>query len=724
MKQAKISISADIGSLKKAVDQAKKTVEGLTKIKLTPQAAEGFKKLFGEQLDRQIKQAETKLNGLNKRLEQVGKGSIMDPKRLEESIAGVEKLTGAVKELKKQKQEVAKIGLGAKAEESEGAGGGGVLGSISTMAKSLGLAIGAMAIYTKRVQMAKERIGIRELGGSSTTATERSRLGFTPEERRARMLETQRAVGRNLSAADLGNLTDVSEKVQRAYGIQGGETANAMTVARKNLGSGTETKYLSQTIGAAVAAKLEGSRIGEFLQESSAALEEMSHNGITVDSESLNGFAAALSTLPFFKSDPSKAFDQIKGLNDAFQKGDRFQQAQAARAIQGAAGGGVGPAAIEQRRTMGLFATLRPETMQMLSGIGAKGTMRAFRGGPGGVLSNLVKNAVGATKGMSPDNQLYEVMQRLGLKGEGGMEIAAKAIKSGGNLAKAGLSEKDFQKATMSPEDKLQTTMDSIDGRVLDLDSTVQQSIEQGVEDLSDAVFSIGKDIVDAINKLSGGHAADIGGAAIGLGTAAVGAYTIKSILKKFGVGAGEAAEGAAGAEGAAAVEGGAAAAGGMGVGGMLLGGAAVGAAGLAGYGAGKYIANPLLDKYTTQTNRYGQKSNMAERGIARLSNMLPSWMPGSTSDDEFNSMYGTGEDKMMANLTGDQAIAKAREKIAKNPNLDANTGGVAGLSDSSDDNTEATSENTMAIRQLTQVISTTSRGGRPGRVGKGVGVH
>ena len=698
MKQAKISISADIGSLKKAIDQAKKSVEGLTKIKLSSEATNSFKKLFGDTLDKQIKTAETRMSALNKRIEQVGRGSIMDPKRLQEAIQGVDKLKQHLLELKKTKEDVNKIGTNGAAAESDpggGSGGKGFLGQIGGVAKTLGLAIGAMAVYNKRLSMARERTSIRELGGDSNAASERSGLGFTPEERRGRMLDVQRAAGRRLNAADLGSMTDVSEKVQRAYGISGAESAGAMTTARKQVGMGSETKVLGQTIGAAVAAKLEGSRIGEFLQESSAALEDMNKNGIGVDSESLNGFAAALSTLPFFKSDPAKAFETLKNMNEAFTHGDRFQQAQAAKAIQQGAGGNLSPAAVELRREGGLFTKgVTGEDQKILAAV-APDLAKAFGISGGTLVKNLVQNAVGGTKGEGGTARIYDVKQRLGLQGTAGTMIAARLINSGGDLAKAGLDEKKFKEAQMTPEEKMTTTMENVDGDILKLNATMAQSLEKGVKILANDIVTIGKNIVDAINALTGGHASDIGGALVAGGTVAAGVLGAKSL---FG-------GGAAAAEGAAVAGEGAAAAGGMTLGGAALGAAGVGAAGLGGYALGKYAINPLIDRFGSTANRYGSKSNFVERGMAK---MIPEWAGGMDAK-HYQSAYGTGEDPMMADLTGDQAQMKARANVP--------TAGTSPV----DDNTDATSENTSAINELTRVLR--QKGASGGRVGKGAGL-
>jgi hypothetical protein len=555
-KQAKISITADTKGFKAQIDAAKKAAEGLFKMKMSPEAANGFKKALEGNLAASIKNTENKLAGLQKRLESIGKNGVISPKSVNVYINRIEALTEALEKAKKAQKEIGNIGGGgaapaAKPGEQRPAPlpeppGGGIMDKIGDTVKGMGLALGAMYIYQRRLTMAKERTSIRETG--SDLGSETSELGFTPSERRSRMLDTSKAAGTNLSSYKMEGLTNLGETVQRAYGIDQSESTGAMATARKAGGEGD--KYLSNTIGAAVAANLDGSRIGEFLSASSEALQEMSR-GVTIDTGSLNGFAASLSTLPFFKNDPSKAFGQIKGIDSAFTGGDRFQQAQASRSIQEAAGGGLSPAAVEQRRSMGLFADISGDTKGMLKGIGANGTARAFGGD---VLNKMVGNAVGQTKGMDGDSRLYEVMQRMGLKGEGGMQIASKWIKAGG-MKGSGVTSKDLKNAQMDPTERLNHTMENVDGHMLKLDATLQQSLDKAVDGLTNTIIELTTQIVNLINKLGGKEAAsNIGGIGIGAASAYFGYKGIKGLWNKFR-GGGAAGEGAAAEGGAAAGE-------------------------------------------------------------------------------------------------------------------------------------------------------------------------
>jgi hypothetical protein len=68
----------------------------------------------------------------------------------------------------------------------------------------------------------------------------------------------------------------------------------------------------------------------------------------------------------------------------------------------------------------------------------------------------------------------------------------------------------------------------------------------------------------------------------------------------------------------------------------------AAGAGVLAGKGA-----NYLADKYTTETNQYGQESNIFERGMAKLHTFLPKSMGGIT-DEDYKQMYDPSLPKVM----------------------------------------------------------------------------
>lgn len=712
MRQAKLSITADIRGFKQQVEQAKKAVDGLTKIKMSPEVANSFKKIFGEQLNTQIKNAEKAASGLEKRLNQISKGSIVDEKKLNKYIDDLNTVNKKLDEMKKKRKDLESIGSGKgptpPPEPGEGGGGiGGFMGKIGGLGKALGLAMGAMAIYNRRLSMAQSRMPIRELG--SQLGSESSTLGFTPEERRSRMLDMTRASGRNLGSAESTSLTDLSETVQRGFGISSEESAGAVGTARKANESGE--KYLSSTIGAAVAAKLEGSRIGEFLQASSAALADMSQNGVGIDSASLNGFAGALSTLPFFKNDPNKAFAQLKGIAEGFKDGDRFQQSQAMLSIQQLSGG-VDPATAKMRMEAGLFHNFSEEELSMMpkemrKGMSVKGE---------DIVDNLVKNTLDSTKGMDHSSRVYEVQKMLNLPEGGASTALANRLVKGGSMKGAGMDLSELKAAATGTEmqkkirDKANENMANSDGAMLKVNATIQQSFDKAVDGLTNSILELSKNIIELINKMGGREgASNIGGLAVGAATALAGAALMPNILKK---GAGKLATGAmslgrAGLAGAASLTGMGATLN-AGVGTLAAGGAAglgtlaagVGAAGLAGYGAGKYIINPALEKIGVEKNRYGQKSSAMDRGFGKMMTFMPKAL-GGIDDDQYDSMYGTeGEDKMLKNIEYEQ---QKKIDAAKSANPD-----LAIL----DNNTGATDQNTQALQMLTAAISMLKMGG------------
>lgn len=715
MRQAKLSITADIRGFKQQVEEAKKAVDGLTKIKMSPEVAASFKKIFGEQLNTQIKNAEKAASGLEKRLQQISKGSIVDEKKLNKYIDDLNTVNKKLDEMKKKKKDVESIGSG-KAPSSGGSGGGdeggagggigGFMGKIGGLGKALGLAMGAMAIYNRRLSMAQSRMPIRELG--SQLGSETSTQGFTPEERRSRMLDMTRAAGKNLGSAESTSLTDLSETMQRGYGISSEESAGAVATGRKANESGE--KYLASTVGAAVAAKLEGSRIGEFLQASTAALTEMSQNGVGIDSASLNGFAGALSTLPFFKNDPNKAFAQLKGIAEGFKDGDRFQQSQAMLSIQQLSGG-VDPAIAKMRMEAGLFHNFSEEELSMMPeemrrGMSVKGE---------DIVDDTVSKVLAQTKDMDHGSRVYEVQKMLNLPEGGASTALANRLVVGGSMKGAGMKLSELKAAATGTDmqkkirEKANENMANSDGSMLKVNATIQQSFDKAVDGLTNSILDLSKNIIELINKLGGREgASNLGGLAVGAATALAGAALMPNIIKK---GAGKLATGAlnlgrAGLAGAAGMTGmGATLNAGVGTlaSGGLAGAATLGAgvlgAGAVGVGAGmllnKYAVDPLTEKYG-EKNRYGQRSNFMERGIGKAAN----WM-GLIEDDHYDSMYGTeGEDQMLKNHEYEQQKKIDASKSA-NPDL-------AIL----DNNTTSTDTNTQALQMLTAAISMLKMGG------------
>lgn len=163
-----------------------------------------------------------------------------------------------------------------------------------------------------------------------------------------------------------------------------------------------------------------------------------------------------------------------------------------------------------------------------------------------------------------------------------------------------------------------------------------------------------------------------------GLGVAAGGGYLLKKLLG--GLGGGGGLGGVLGGGGGGPIPvyvvnapsalggalGGAAGAGGvLSRAGAFLGKAAnVGLAGAAGYAFGDMVVNPLLDKFTSQKNQYGQTSNIVERGMAKV---IPEWAGGLTSE-QYQDTYGQKEVKVVVEIQSNDPAFSGVPKMQNNP--------------------------------------------------------
>lgn len=188
-----------------------------------------------------------------------------------------------------------------------------------------------------------------------------------------------------------------------------------------------------------------------------------------------------------------------------FQSGDRFQQAQAARAIMRAAGGGR-VADTEVRRAMGLFANLRGErpSDRAISGEGyammggGEGLVEYFRkidpqfakslGVSGAdIISNIFKEARKSTIGLSTGQRAFEFMSRIGMMNQGGLELYRMAEEGGGRVTeeqakgvfeKQKAEEEKLYRATLEIKDILRAQMFGYPSRVELMASRVGSVIE------------------------------------------------------------------------------------------------------------------------------------------------------------------------------------------------------------------------------------------------------
>lgn len=200
------------------------------------------------------------------------------------------------------------------------------------------------------------------------------------------------------------------------------------------------------------------------------------------------------------------------------------------------------------------------------------------------------------------------------------------------NMNKSTSDTKTFGDVTRSAGDNLEKGWRSMINGMISGFTDIFGPFEDGVKKIfSGDIFSGIKDMVKAVPESLKG---------IGNNKAMVGAYAgatwlqgagINSILTKI-AGGGGAGAGAAG------------------TGSRILSAlnpvAKVAGAGLAGYAAGEYLSDNVIDPYTTQTNKYGQKSNAVERMLASASVGLGQALPvtqkmGALTEEQYKEMYG-----------------------------------------------------------------------------------
>jgi hypothetical protein len=553
-----------------------------------------------------------------------------------------------------------------KATGAGGGGGGGASGGGSSSFQGLKnalapivAAVGLGALFHKAVQMADENLKIRSLTQGGATVAAGSKYGFSPSQRRGNALGFAQAAG-GIGGRGLNRLTDMGEQIERAYGVSSEQSASFVGASRK-AGMGNDGKFLSNAIGAAVASGLEGSKIGEYLRSMQGAIEEMSH-GVNVDGASLNGFAAALGQMPFFKNDPARMFEAVRSLNNTFQSGDRFQQGMSTRAILQSAPGS-SASSTEFRRSMGLFGTLDQATMKSLARAGVD-TRAMGVSGPE-IIKNMFEDVMKSTAGMNENDRLYAFQQRTGLS-------AGASASMYGTLANGGsLDMKKFKEATMSPEERLNETYKNVDGSVKDLGTKIEELIEAIAGDLVPKLA----ELIKLISKWLGDNGiitgvADAGSkAATGL-TAGAGIWGAKKLMnmgKGFGKFAGRGVE--AGAEGAGILA--------RGV--PLLGNAIN--AGFAAY-----------DGYNMASDYFGKGKTPSFADVSKLSLETAGIIPGLGVLGAGAGAIGLG-----------QALTTSNTPASGIPSGGGGGTPMSIRSDQQDDG--ATAENTEATRELTAAI-------------------
>lgn len=224
----------------------------------------------------------------------------------------------------------------------------GILGAVGLGAVAAGIG----AAFSRQLEQSRVGIALRSLSGNAIVRGYGDQ-GFNLRERYERGLQIAGAAGRDLTDEGLTKFVDSSEKLQRAFGISGEQYAGAMGAARK-AGISDQDKFISGVIGDAVADKMSGSAVGEYLAQMTGYMESMA-KGVEIDDKSLRGMAGALGNMEFFKRDPAKIFDALRGIEGAFRDNDPYMQYLSYRSIQDASKKAISPAGVEIRREMGLF---------------------------------------------------------------------------------------------------------------------------------------------------------------------------------------------------------------------------------------------------------------------------------------------------------------------------------------------------------------------------------
>lgn len=670
MRQAKLSITGDARGFKKATDDSKKALENLGKTKVSDT---GLKTL-----SQQIVDLEKKVKSLSESKALLAKGGIKGEeldawKKLNKEIKDNKRL---IQEAKATRESISstpdkrdKLPPEEKEEKKKKDKGPSSSDIKNILAVAAG-GYGIMSMWSRRVQMAGERLPQRALTTDSGIAGERSSLGFTPEERRSRSLEMAKNAS-PMKGSELTKLTDLGEQLQRAYGISGDESSGAIGAARK-AGVDDQGKFLKQTVGTATNAGMQGNQVSEYLSSMTGFLSEIS-KGVNIDTDSLNGFAGALGKMPFFKTDPSRIFDMMRGMDQGFKGGDEFQRAQGIRAISKSAPGQEA-SMYQMREGMGIWGGMDKnkagdaDTLKKLQAKGMNTSALEVTGGQ--IVQNMMDEIEASTKNMSIGDQAKQLSSRLNISDRAGLELMA-------NKGNIGKMDKVMKNESMSPEEKIKQVMENMDGTIKNVDATLEDMKDAMAEKIADPLAKLATGI-DELIKALGLNTEAIGstvGAIAIVGATIMGAY---NLLSKFL----PAAEVAAEAAGAAETIAGAGAATATGVG--------AGIAGMATAGIATALYSPAVGEGSDDT------------GVSRFQ---------QTGKADKRQQFDFGQNDMFPQLPKSGMSYQGLEQGSNTPTMMNNTGLGSGVVAP----TDATEKNTGAIERLTDAILRSMQGGGGG---------
>ena len=533
---AKITLTAEVRGFKQAVGDARKTLESLSDIQLDNDSVKKLKDMLGKELTQRAKDVKEKMESINSELKSMSESDAFDSKKAAEYTKALKGMKETLEDIKKTQDDIAKTPLDQFVDKLKGGGGklGGLLGGgggkggggmiggllsgggLTRILGPLAAAFGVRGMFNRLDSQADANLKVRGLASDGGKVGGMSGLGFTQLERAQRGAEMAQAMGGG-SAADITRMVDMGETVERAFGVDGG-TSSGFVSASRRAGGSASGKEMSNAIGAAVAAGLEGSKISEYLGAMTGYMESLSQ-GVNIDQSSLTGFAGALSSMPFFRNDPSRSFSTIRSLDATFKGGDAFQTAMANRAIMRTAGP-LDAAQLSNRRAAGLFGNnLDASTMAQLkkAGVNTKGLQTSGAD----IIQGMFADTMESTAGMSGDERLNAFRQRLGMDFGDSATLFAQ-LSSGRGPSKDMV--KKFQEAQMSPEERLQKTMGNLDGSVKQLGAAIDRLILTISEKLMPPLIQIANSLLKMFGE-DGSLASGVEGAAnAAVGVAGVGA--------------------------------------------------------------------------------------------------------------------------------------------------------------------------------------------------------
>lgn len=488
------------------------------------------------------------------------------------------------------------------------------------------------------------------------------------------MTQLNRALGGQAGAKQLHGVTDIANR----FGLQREEVVGQAGAGfQAGMSPATAARDMQRIMMEAVKGGMDRSRVTQFTQEALSVQQDIfkatGENNAQAIAEAMSQLMKASGQGEQFLRGP--AMQAFRGIDAAIKAAGRGQmQGPGAGTLfrafgfgAGSQGGGAGTTEeyYNARRKMegGLFGEKGASGKDILGRLNAVFNQYLKESGGNKKISNL-RMADEMGLGIRQVEQLGGIRERA---------------------AKGQISKEDIKKLQELQEEAKDPMM-----RILDIQAKMDSNLaklagsDQGVA----AVVSINTKILAAqesslsaldtiARALTGQGTENRMGDILKVGAGAVGAGAL------FAPGKTAKAAGYLG-KGIGALGSGAAALGGGGAAGLATTLGGVGIAGAAGYAAGTGI-NYLADKFTGQENQFGEKSNIFERGIGKAMTYLPEWA-GGISDKKYQQMYGAAPRGAAGGGEGQQQMG---------PKLQV----------SDDKNTEATSANTAAIRQLTQMM-------------------